>query len=154
MSTLERFNDRGTIVTYCQECGNPWGVILGLKEIPSPEHQSAAQTAMEESLCEILESGLGDSDSCYAVNLTEVPVVDLDEVVFITDATARFASEYFGAECVLGGSVWQRRDDLDIPEWLLRGRKRRWAYVWDCCSLQPDSLLKRAFAVKEAVSHG
>jgi hypothetical protein len=119
--------------TNCMECGRPWGVILDRGELPSEKAQFLAQTQLEEELMQYLEDGL--SPDGEVVNLTGVPQVEAEEIVFITEATAAFASEYLNCDMMPESACWSVVGDVDLPAWLLKGRKRRWAYRWDCCNL-------------------
>ena len=44
--------------------------------------------------------------------------------------------------------AWYAIDDLDMPAWLLKGRARRWAYLWDCCDLHLDGFVVTASPVQ------
>lgn len=123
-------------MTDCVNCGRPWGVILERGELPSDSAQRLAQLELEEALMVQLECDIAESE---IFNLEGVPQAEPQEVVFVTDALASFASEYFDS-CQIGEvPAWYALDELDIPAWLLRGRARRWAYRWDCCNLDVSS---------------
>ena len=117
----------------CTECGRPWGVTIELGELPSDERQSAAQRFMEEALVEHLEETV--LDPFEAADIDGAPRVEAEEIVWVTEAMASFASEHLSTECIGEVPAWYPIDQLDIPQWLLRGRKRRWAYRWDCCNI-------------------
>jgi hypothetical protein len=117
---------------FCNECERPWGYVLELGQLPDGTTQRIAQQAMDEALAEILE---GSYHPGFVADLTGAPDVDLEEIVFITEATSQFASEYLNCEVLCEGSCWMTLRDLDLPAWLLKGRKRRWSYRWDCCAL-------------------
>jgi len=121
-------------MTNCNACGRPWGVILERGELPTEKAQRLAQLELEEALMEYLEGGIAEGE---IVNLKGVPEAEPQEVVFVTQSLADFASENLGC-CVGDVPAWYTTDDLDIPAWLLKGRARRWAYRWDCCNLDLD----------------
>ena len=118
--------------TCCIECGRPWGVILERGELPTEESHRLAQLAMEEELMDQLDEG-----SSHIFSLENVPEVEADEIIFVTQSLGAFASEHLGSYI---GDVpaWYPISDLDIPAWLLKGRRRRWAYRWECCTLDLD----------------
>lgn len=128
-------------MTICMECGRPWGVILERGELPSEEAQHLAQLELEEELMESLEYDLADGE---IVNLIEVPKVEAEEIVWITDALANFASEHLNCDMMPESACWCVVDDVDLPAWVLKGRARRWAYRWDCCNLKTDTFIVKA----------
>lgn len=130
---------------HCLECGRPWGVILERGELPSEEAQHLAQLELEEDLMEYLEKGLDEGE---IVNLEGAPEAEPQEVVFVTQALAVFASENCGSEMFGDVPAWYVLDDLDIPAWLLKGRARRWAYRWECCNLDLDGFVVKAPPVR------
>jgi hypothetical protein len=127
-------------MTSCLECGRPWGVILERGELPSDKAQHLAQLELEERLMEYLECGLDEGE---IVNLEGVRAAEAQEVVFVTQALADFASENFGC-CIGDVPAWYEVDDLDIPAWLLKGRARRWSYRWDCCNMDLDGFILKS----------
>ena len=127
-------------MTNCNNCGRPWSVILERGELPTEKAQHLAQLELEEELMEYLENGLADGE---IVNLEGVPQAEPQEVVFVTEALAGFASENCGS-CIGDVPAWYTIDDLDIPAWLLKGRARRWAYRWDCCGMNFDEFVVTA----------
>lgn len=128
-------------VIFCMECGRPWGVILGRGELPTEETQRLAQGALEKALVELFKEWGGE----VRVDNLEVDVkAEPEEVVFVTEALASFASEHCGSEMIGEVPAWYVIDDIDIPDWLLKQRSRRWAYKWDCCGIDPDRLLAEA----------
>ena len=124
-------------MTECNECGRPWGVILERGELPSDKAQHLAQLELEEELVEYLEDDFGfERGNVMTFNLESVPQAEPLEVVFVTQALADFATENLNCEMVSDYvPAWYVVADLDIPAWLLKGRKRRWAYKWDCCEM-------------------
>lgn len=124
--------------TNCMECGRPWGVILELGEQPTEKAQFLAQTQLEEELMQYLEDGLSPGE---VVNLTGVPQVEAEEIAWITDALAAFASENLNCDMMPESACWCVVADVDLLAWLLKGRKRRWAYKWDCCGLDLDKFI-------------
>jgi hypothetical protein len=133
----------------CTECRRPWGVILERGELPSESAQELAQIELEEELMEILEYDIGDGE---IVNLTEVPRVEAEEIVWITDALANFASEHLDAYMMPESACWCVIDDVDLPAWILKGRARRWAYRWDCCNLDTDKFIVKVSASQMEVA--
>lgn len=127
-------------LTHCSECGLPWGVILERGEMPSEKGQRLAELQLEEELVERLEEGLGEGET---VNLSAPPIVEATEIVWVTEALSAYASEYLNCD-VPEGPYWYDVDDLDFPKWLLKGRKRRWAYRWNCCLIHTESYIVRA----------
>jgi hypothetical protein len=123
------------IVLTCQECSNPWGIVLERDEIPTPESLATAvldlqQTWREAAECDVDVDELGEVD----FDLSKLPSVSATEVVYITEALADFATDRFGAICA-EGPCWQEVQYVDFPAWLIKGRRRRWAYRWDCCDI-------------------
>lgn len=134
----------------CLECGHPWGVILERGELPSESAQLLAQLEMEEELMECLENELADDE---VVNLTEVPKVEAEEIIWITDALAKFASEHLDCYMMPESACWCVVEDVDLPAWMLKGRARRWAYRWDCCNLEWSKyIVKVSTALTEVAS--
>lgn len=121
----------------CMECGRPWGVLLERGELPSDRAQQLAQVEMEEALVENLEVGI---DLTRIVNVETAPEVEPQEVLLVTESLAAFASEYLNAD-FCGDPGWYAVDEIDYPAWLLKGRKRRWAYKWECCNLKDDDFV-------------
>lgn len=119
-------------VLRCQECGCPWGAILRRGVEPSDEMRQLAQSQMAGQLVNLWRCWEGEDD--LGVDESRLPRVAPTEVVYITEALARFASEYLNADAVLG-ACWQEVDSVDVPRWTLKGRKRRTAYRWNCCTL-------------------
>jgi hypothetical protein len=123
----------------CLECSKPWGVILERGELPSNERQRSAQAELEEELRDYLDKS-NDNDEVF--DFTSIEQCSATLVVFISQGLADFASDRFGSymgDC----PAWYRLKDCDLPLWLLKGRKTRWAYLWDCCDMNTE-----AFAVK------
>jgi hypothetical protein len=131
-------------MTNCNNCGRPWGVILERGELPTESAQQLAQLELEESLMGYLEDGIAEGE---VVNLEGVPEAEAQEVVFVTEALADFASENFD-RCIGEVPAWYELDDLDIPVWLLKGRARRWAYRWDCCDMDLDGFVIKSPSVQ------
>ena len=131
-------------MTDCNNCGRPWGVILERGELPSDEAQRLAQLELEEELMEYLDDGLAEGE---IVNLEGLPEAEPQEIVFVTQSLADFASENFDS-CIGDVPAWYELDDLDIPVWLLKGRARRWAYRWDCCNMDLDTFVIKAPSVQ------
>jgi hypothetical protein len=129
------------------ECGRPWGVILERGELPSDKAQHLAQLEIEEELMEHLEDCLDDGE---VVNLTGVPQVEAEEIVWITDALANFASEHLNCYMMPESACWYPIDDVDLPAWVLKGRARRWAYRWDCCNLDLDKFVIKGSPIQIA----
>ena len=125
-------------MTNCLGCGRPWGVILERGELPSDKAQHLAQLELEESLMEYLDYDLAEGE---IVNLTEVPKVEAEEIVWITDALSNFATEYLNCDMMPESACWCPIEDVDLPSWVLKGRARRWAYRWDCCNLDLDKFV-------------
>lgn len=119
-------------IIWCQECGRPFGALLGLGETPNERLADVAQQAVEEALIERLEN---DGDSMSPVFLMDALELEVDEVVLVTEATGKFWSEHLNTECLCALPSWQSVSDLDVPDWALRGRRRRWMYRWSgCCA--------------------
>lgn len=122
-------------MTHCQECGKPWGVILNLREQPSPNRETLARAELIEMLCEQWEcdyepaemSAIDWQHSDFAVTATEV--------VYLTESLARFVEWNNICDPCWLDECWQELQHTDMPGWLLRDRKRRWAYRWDCCNI-------------------
>ncbi len=128
----------------CIECGRPWGIILERGEEPSPEAEKLARDEMVEVLVhECWDFGYDPTDPEIVEELAKVdqdklPAVRATKVVYISPATARWISDFDLGEAFLEG-CWQEVRYCDIPTWILKSRKQRWAYVWDhrggCCEL-------------------
>ena len=118
-------------VIHCNECGQPWGIALELREEPDEFKQLAAQGVMVEAWHFQADENY---DERTQFDLTKLPLVEPTEIVYITEALASFISEHDLAYEYLE-ECWQELRNIDIPKWLLRGRKTRWAYRWDCCDL-------------------
>ena len=78
-------------LSTCIQCGRPWGVILERGEMPTEKAERLAQLQLEEEWMERLECSL---DPGEVVNLTGLPEAEAEEIVWITEATAAFASEH------------------------------------------------------------
>jgi hypothetical protein len=121
-------------MTHCQECGNPWGVLLDRGETPSDEKLAAARAELIDVL--INEHWVNDyePEEIARIDTSKLPKVSASEVVFITEALARFVDEHGLGESY-ADECWVEEDWVDIPKWLLKGRKHRWALRWDCCNI-------------------
>ena len=119
-------------VVGCNECCQPWGAILRRTVEPSDALWDLAQARMVDELLDVWRCWEGDDD--LSVDVSLLPRVEPLQVVYITEATARFAAEHLNCDAFLG-ACWQEEDWVDMPTWLLAGRKRRIAYRWDCCTL-------------------
>lgn len=128
-------------MTICINCLRPWGVMLERGELPSERAQQLAQLELEEELMEYLEYELTEGQ---IANLTDVPKVEAEEVVFITEALSRFASDHLNCDMMPQSACWCAIDDVDLPAWVLKGRARRWTYRWDCCNLSVNKLIVTA----------
>ncbi len=133
----------------CNECERPWGVLLDITELPTDENRTVAQRFMEESLVEYLEEHV--LDAFEIADIDGAPSVEAEEVVWVTEAVADFATGRLGCDQIGEGPAWYPIDQFDAPQWLLRGRKRRWAYRWDCCQLTLHRV-DWAMAIREAAS--
>lgn len=127
----------------CMECGRPWGVILERGVLPSDELQRLAQREMEDRILEHIPFFWIKRDE---LDLSFLPQVEPDEVVFVSRSLCDFASEKFNASAP-EGPCWIRAngDGYEMPAWLLKNRKHRWAYTWNCCNIDLwRSTLKKA----------
>lgn len=128
----------------CIECGNPWGVILERGEEPSPEAEALAQAEMVELLIhETWDFGYDPTEPEVVEELARIdeakfPAVRATRIVYISPATAAWISDHNLGEADLDG-CWQEIDWCDVPAWIIKSRKQRWAYVWSnrggCCEL-------------------
>lgn len=130
--------------TFCIECGRPWGVIFERTEEPTDERVAEARAALIESLREQWECDY-EPDQMDALDETALPQTELKRIVYISEALARFADERGIGEAYLDG-CWQTLDDVDLPAWLLKGRKQRWAVLWDCCNIGSPEFYAKAVA--------
>lgn len=85
-----------------------------------------------------------------AVDTEQLPKVFASQVVYISESLARFVDDHglgesYAEEC------WVEEDWVDIPRWLLKGRKHRWALRWDCCNIGSPENYKRALVSVGAV---
>lgn len=117
-------------MTTCIECGHPWGVILGRGVEPSDEEARLAQSELEALY---IEQVSGDLDEGEAVEIGLLPKVRSVQVVYVSPALADFVTDRPGGWAL--EECWQPLDATKIPAWLLKGRKTRWAYCWDCCDM-------------------
>lgn len=131
-------------MTHCIECGNPWGIILDRGEEPSPEGLAAAQAELVQLLlCECWYSyDEEDAENIARIDVSLLPSVRATEIIYITEALGRFADELGVGDAYLE-DCWHEVEYVDLPKWLLKGRKRRWAYLWDCCNIGHDSIYFR-----------
>lgn len=114
-------------IASCQECGRPWGAILKRGVGPSDELQAIAQAQMVDEL-------LGLYDETLRVDKTLLPQVTPVDIVYVTGSLARFVAERLNGDAFLE-ECWQEIGDTDLPAWLLKGRRRRIAYRWNCCEI-------------------
>ena len=132
MSTSFEKSGPSSQVTHCIECGRPWGVILGRTEEPSDELAELARAAMVESWVEVAEC---DHEGGTRFDTDRLPQVTAMRIVYLTEALARFCDDNGICEPTFLDDCWQDIEDVDLPRWLLKGRKQRWAYGWDCCEI-------------------
>jgi hypothetical protein len=118
-------------MTTCIDCGNPWGVILEKGELPSDEAQRSAQLEMQEELADHIAY---DYEDGVQFEFSSFPQVEVTEVFWLSRSTCDFISEHLNGG-VPEGPCWVTRDGCDVPSWVLKSRKRRWAYRWECCSI-------------------
>lgn len=111
-------------VITCQDCGNPWGVILDRNEERSPKH--AAQ------LLASLRAEHGDPAAPTPANYVQV--------IYLTQASGDFASEYLNTEMLPELPAWINPTDTDLPAWFIKQRKTRTALRWDCCNLKFNTI--------------
>ncbi len=133
----------------CNECERPSGVLLDIAELPTDENRAVAQRFIEEALVEHLEEHV--LDPFEIADIDGVPAVEVEEVIWVTEDVANFATVRLGCDRIGEGTAWYPIDQFDAPQWLLRGRKRRWAYRWDCCHLTLHRV-DWALALREAAS--
>lgn len=120
-------------MTHCQECARPWGILLDRGELPTPEKIEAARAELIELLWEQWECDY-EPEELARVDKTKLPPVEPSWVVYITEGLARFVDEHCLGESY-ADECWVEEDWVDIPAWLLKGRKHRWALRWDCCNI-------------------
>ena len=118
-------------VTHCIECGRPWGVILGRTEEPSDELAELARANMIECWIEVAEI---DHEEGTRFDTDRLPPVRAMRIVYLTEALATFC-DTIGIDPEFLDDCWQEVDNVSLPAWLLKGRKQRWAYGWDCCEI-------------------
>ncbi len=135
-------------MTHCIECGNPWGVILNRGEQPSDEAQALAIAELHEVL--ICERWYGyDEPDCDLIDRSKLPPVRATEVVYLTEALARFVDDNGICDPTFLDDCWQEVQYVDLPAWLIKGRKHRWAYLWDCCNIGgPEQYLRAMEAAR------
>jgi hypothetical protein len=130
-----------TAGTRCQECGRPWGWILARGE-QIDEH--ALTIARDGMIDELLEQWACDHEPDeLELDRAAFPPVYATEVVFVTEALGRFADE-LGFEGFPDLPCWTEVRWLDVPAWLLKGRRRRSAIRWDCCNLAHPTVRRAA----------
>ena len=74
-------------------------------------------------------------DEGAELDLEKLPQVAAVKVVHLTAALAKFCDENGICDPEFETDCWQELEWVDLPRWLLKGRKQRWAYRWDCCDL-------------------
>jgi hypothetical protein len=136
-----------TTISTCIECERPWGIILERGEMPTDKAQRLAQLELEEEWMERLERNLGPGE---IVDLTKLPQAEAEEIVWITESLAAFASEHCNSDMMPESACWCVVEDVDLPAWLLKGRKRRWSYRIDCCTLDIDKFIVKGVKKVEA----
>lgn len=119
-------------MTHCQDCGHPWGVVLKRGEMPTPETVELCRLELVEQWLEQAEC---DEDEGVKFDTSKLPPVKVVEVVYLTEALARFCDENGICDPCFADDCWQELEWVDLPGWLLKGRKRRWAVRWDCCNI-------------------
>lgn len=82
---------------------------------------------------------MSDEHNCIklVVIADRIPL-DAQEVVYVTEALATFASEHLNAD-VPSEPAWYPVEQICVPAWLLKSRRHRWAYLTGCCELNLDS---------------
>jgi len=118
----------------CIECGRPWGVVLGRGELPSTERESEARLTITDEFTDYFDYA---EDRELVVVPERIPL-EAQEIVLVTEALANFASDRGYSDWGLEGGAWYPVKDLGMPTWLLKGRRRRWAYLTGCCELNID----------------
>jgi hypothetical protein len=121
-------------MTFCQECARPWGVLLERGEEPTPQRIEEARAELIELLMTEHWEADYNADELARVDVTTFPKVFASRVVFISESLARFVDEHGLGESY-ADECWVEEDWVDIPGWLLKGRKHRWALRWDCCDI-------------------
>lgn len=121
-------------MTLCVECARPWGVLLDRGEEPSDERAVLARVELVEVLREQWECDY-EPDELAPVDWDALPPVRSTLVVFISESLCKFADEATGYCDVPEPDCWYELDHVDFPQWLLKRRKKRWAYLWPCCDL-------------------
>lgn len=121
-------------MTFCQECARPWGVILDRGVLPSDEGFASARALLIADLRDYWDCEY-EADEVDRIDWDALPPVSAVEVVYITEATSAFACDSLNADWGVETSCWVELAWCDLPSWLLKGRKRRWAYRWDCCDI-------------------
>lgn len=102
----------------CQECGAPWGVVK-----PSNVVEAARR----------LRTELFAGQDFLVVG--RLPVTRRTEVVFVSEASARFLDDIGAWEPWCEGDTYMELTDEPPPEWWCRGRIMP-AIRWDCCSIK------------------
>lgn len=131
MSTVEAVAD-------CQECGLPWGAILSRGTEVTDSLREIARAQMVDELLDTWRCWEGEDD--LNVDPSRLPGVDAVEIVWLTEKLAKFCDEHLICEPNWVDSCWMEVDWLDVPSWLLKGRKRRIALRWDCCDIGHSEL--------------
>jgi hypothetical protein len=116
----------------CQECGAPWGVILDRGKTPDVFAEAFARADMLEAWLEDARCDEGDDAAFLTERLPDVKPI---EVIYLSAGLVSFASEHGFGDVLPEDAAWMEVDWLDLPAWLLKGRKRRWSYRWDCCNI-------------------
>lgn len=122
-------------MTHCMECGKPWGVILDRGQTPTPEIVDAARRELLADLRDQWDCDY-EPEEVDTVDWTHQDFsVRATEVVYLTEALARFCDENGICDPLFLDDCWQELAYVDLPGWLLKGRNRRWAILWDCCGI-------------------
>lgn len=119
----------------CIECGLPWGVILERGEEPTAERvEVCRQELVELLIAECWDYGY-DTDDFARIDTSLLPPVRVATVVYLSAALAKFCDEHGICEPTFMDDCWQDIRDVDLPLWLVKGRKQRTAVLWDCCNI-------------------
>lgn len=117
-------------VIHCSECGRVWGIELSKDEPDAVTKHRAVRALVEEYVQRKFDEERRRVTLSELWDLDLTKIARLTQIVWITEAHAAFCAEK-GYEGVLGG-CWQDVRYIDLPPWLLKDRKTRYAMVTEC----------------------
>jgi len=120
-------------VVYCQECGNPWGV-MAVGEVAD----AALRDAFMEMWTERWQESSDDPRWTPELPDPNLPLPSEVECFWMTEADGAWLCDYIGHEPEVGDlPCWNEYHRGAVPVWWVRRRLRTFTR-WDCCNLPND----------------